>query len=96
MLEIRPNCENCNKELSYNSVDAMICSFECTFCSSCVTTILHNVCPNCCGGFEKRPIRPNEKLLKYPVRKDSYFRPVDIKKFKPLMDLKVSVNPSDR
>ena len=96
MLEIRPNCENCNKELSYNNVDAMICSFECTFCVSCTTNILHNVCPNCGGGFEKRPIRPKEKLLKYPARKDLYFRPVDIEKFKPLMDLKISVHPKDR
>src|SRR4030095_5237964 len=58
MLELRPTCENCNVPLLPNSLDAMICSFECTFCRSCVETILHNVCPNCGGGFCSRPIRP--------------------------------------
>ena len=58
MLELRPNCECCDKDLSPASTEAMICSYECTFCSDCVNTILHNVCPNCGGGFYSRPIRP--------------------------------------
>ncbi len=58
MLELRPTCENCNAALPPNSTDAMICTFECTFCRSCVENILHNVCPNCGGGFCPRPIRP--------------------------------------
>lgn len=58
MLEIRPNCEFCDKDLPAGAPDAMICSYECTFCASCVETTLHNVCPNCGGGFERRPIRP--------------------------------------
>ena len=58
MLEIRPNCEACDKDLAYNSTDAMICSYECTFCRTCVDEILNNVCPNCGGGFCSRPIRP--------------------------------------
>lgn len=58
MLEIRPTCENCGAQLPPNSLDAMICSFECTFCRSCVEAILDNVCPNCGGGFTPRPIRP--------------------------------------
>lgn len=58
MLELRPNCECCDKDLPANSDQAMICSYECTFCKSCVETILHNVCPNCGGGFVPRPIRP--------------------------------------
>ena len=58
MLELRPNCELCDKDLSPDSVEARICTYECTFCSSCVESILENVCPNCGGGFEKRPIRP--------------------------------------
>src|SRR5258708_13410487 len=58
MLELRPTCENCNAALPPNSTDAMICSFECTFCRSCVENILDNVCPNCGGGFCPRPIRP--------------------------------------
>jgi len=62
MLELRPSCENCNKALPPNSTDAMICSYECTFCQQCVNEILDNVCPNCGGGFCKRPIRPQNNL----------------------------------
>ncbi len=58
MLELRPNCEYCDKDLPPNSTEANICSYECTFCSNCVKNILFNVCPNCGGGFAKRPIRP--------------------------------------
>ncbi|MEQ2354670.1 DUF1272 domain-containing protein [Pseudoalteromonas piscicida] len=58
MLEIRPNCECCDKDLSPDSTDAMICTYECTFCKKCVDDILLNVCPNCGGGFVQRPIRP--------------------------------------
>jgi hypothetical protein len=57
-LELRPSCEHCNKQLSPNSTEAMICSFECTFCIGCVEHVLDNVCPNCGGGFCPRPIRP--------------------------------------
>jgi uncharacterized protein len=57
-LELRPNCEYCDKDLPPNAPDARICSYECTFCADCVETVLHNVCPNCGGGFEPRPIRP--------------------------------------
>jgi uncharacterized protein len=58
MLQLRPNCEACDKDLPPNAADARICTYECTFCADCVETVLHNVCPNCGGGFEKRPIRP--------------------------------------
>jgi uncharacterized protein len=58
MLELRPSCEHCNKALPPEAQDARICSFECTFCSTCVEQVLHNVCPNCGGGFTARPIRP--------------------------------------
>ena len=57
-LELRPNCEWCDKDLPPNSTEARICSYECTFCAECVETNLHNVCPNCGGGFVPRPIRP--------------------------------------
>ena len=57
-LEIRPNCEYCDKDLAPDAADARICSYECTFCADCVETKLHNVCPNCGGGFAPRPIRP--------------------------------------
>ena len=58
MLELRPTCENCNKALPPDSMDARICSYECTFCATCVEVVLEDVCPNCGGGFVPRPIRP--------------------------------------
>jgi hypothetical protein len=58
MLELRPTCEHCNRPLPPESTEARICSYECTFCAPCVDTVLHNVCPNCGGGFAPRPIRP--------------------------------------
>jgi uncharacterized protein len=85
MLELRPTCENCNKELNPHSLEAMICSFECTFCRTCVETVLENVCPNCGGGFSPRPIRPatnwkdNNFLGAYPATAKARHRPVDQK-----------------
>ena len=67
MLELRPNCENCGKGLPPDSLDARICSYECTFCSTCVDQVLMNVCPNCGGGFVPRPIRPKQNW-----RNDNY------------------------
>ncbi len=58
MLELRPGCEHCNKALPPHAQDARICTYECTFCADCVDQVLGNVCPNCGGGFEKRPVRP--------------------------------------
>src|SRR3984893_16627887 len=57
-LQLRPNCEYCDKDLPPNATEARICSYECTFCADCVETKLGNVCPNCGGGFVPRPIRP--------------------------------------
>lgn len=58
MLELRPNCEYCDRDLPADSLEARICSYECTFCADCVDNKLNNVCPNCGGGFVPRPIRP--------------------------------------
>ena len=58
MLLLKPNCEYCDRDLPPANPDAMICSYECTFCKDCVDEHLHNVCPNCGGGFVRRPIRP--------------------------------------
>jgi hypothetical protein len=57
-LQLRPNCEYCDKDLPPHSTEARICSYECTFCIDCATEKLSNVCPNCGGGFAPRPIRP--------------------------------------
>ena len=60
MLELKPNCEHCNKHLPPDSSEAFICSYECTFCADCVENELKHVCPNCGGGFERRPLRTKE------------------------------------
>lgn len=60
MLELRPTCEHCNKPLLPDSPEARICSYECTFCATCVESVLHNVCPDCGGGFVPRLIRPSK------------------------------------
>jgi hypothetical protein len=79
MLEIRPTCEHCNKTLPFDSKEAMICTFECTFCTDCVA-LLNEICPNCGGGFEKRPIRPKHLLDKYPVSTKIIHKPVNLEK----------------
>jgi hypothetical protein len=66
MLELRPNCECCDRDLAPDSADARICTFECTFCADCVETRLKGVCPNCGGGFVARPIRPPAALVRFP------------------------------
>jgi uncharacterized protein len=60
VLELRPNCELCDRELPPAAPDARICSYECTFCAACVDEVLSDVCPNCGGGFQPRPIRPEK------------------------------------
>ena len=67
MLLLRPNCECCDSDLPPESPDALICSFECTFCRVCAETILKGTCPNCRGELVARPRRPAEKLTKYPA-----------------------------
>ena len=76
MLELRPNCECCNKDLPPDSTDARICTFECTFCSDCTTTRLEHTCPNCGGDLVQRPRRPASKLAKYPASTERVLKPV--------------------
>ena len=66
MLQLRPNCECCDRDLPPDSKDARICTFECTFCADCADAVFHGTCPNCGGNFAPRPIRPAGKLVKYP------------------------------
>ncbi|MBD3885589.1 DUF1272 domain-containing protein [Phormidium tenue FACHB-886] len=74
MLELRPNCECCNRDLPPDSEEAMICSFECTFCKHCVETILFRACPNCGGEFVDRPIRPVAELIAHPASTKRVFK----------------------
>jgi hypothetical protein len=83
MLELRPTCEHCNKPLPPDSLEARICTYECTFCADCVENVIGNVCPNCGGGFVPRPIRPRTNwkgdnyLGKDPASTKVKHRPVD-------------------
>jgi hypothetical protein len=77
MLELRPTCEHCNTPLPPASPDARICSYECTFCASCVDGVLGNVCPNCGGGFAPRPIRPAANLARHPATTTITHKPID-------------------
>jgi uncharacterized protein len=67
MLELRPNCECCDRDLPPDSPDAMICTYECTWCRDCVENVLHGVCPNCGGNLQSRPVRPAAKLVQDPA-----------------------------
>lgn len=67
MLELRPGCECCDRDLPPDSPDARICSFECTFCRDCAEQRLGNRCPNCGGELLPRPRRPLEKLAHSPA-----------------------------
>ena len=75
MLELRPGCECCNADLPADSPDAMICSFECTFCRNCAQQRLHGICPNCGGMLVPRPTRPAALLEKYPASTVRVYKP---------------------
>jgi hypothetical protein len=75
VLELRPNCELCDVDLPADSPDARICTYECTFCASCVEGPLGGVCPNCGGNFARRPIRPPSQLAKDPASTVRVHRP---------------------
>ncbi len=75
MLELRPGCECCDKDLPPEVDDALICSFECTFCAACAGQILGGACPNCGGELVPRPRRPASKLLNNPASMIRVFNP---------------------
>ncbi len=103
MLELRPTCEHCNRALPPDSLDARICSYECTFCATCVETVLGNdACPNCGGGFVPRPIRPstnwhNDNYLgKDPASATIKHRPVDLQSYARLVAALAGLPPERR
>jgi uncharacterized protein len=75
MLALRPNCECCNRDLPPHATDALICTFECTFCRACGEGVLASICPNCGGELVARPRRPAAKLAKYPASTERIFKP---------------------
>ena len=82
MLALQPNCEHCGKNLAPNSAEAMICSFECTYCQQCALDLFENVCPSCGGNFVPRPIRPVDMLQKYPASEKPVYKPKKSEQFK--------------
>jgi hypothetical protein len=75
MLEMRPGCECCDKDLPADASGAFICSFECTFCEDCASRTLYYICPNCGGDLVERPIRPTHKLKNNPASDKRIFKP---------------------
>src|ERR1700722_11497790 len=75
MLELRPNCECCGKDLPPDSAEAEICSFECTFCSLCAKDKLHGACPNCGDELVVRPRRSDANLAVHPASTKPVFKP---------------------
>ena len=75
MLQLRPNCECCNRDLPPESTEARICSFECTFCEPCASQVLRGSCANCGGELVARPRRSATKLAQFPASADRVFKP---------------------
>lgn len=75
MLEMRPGCECCDRDLPPDAVGARICSFECTFCQDCADRRLAGTCPNCGGVLVARPPRPAAKLARHPASTTRVFKP---------------------
>jgi hypothetical protein len=75
MLQLRPSCECCDRDLPPDSEDARICSFECTFCVGCADGRLDGRCPNCGGELLRRPRRPAAKLERFPASTERVFKP---------------------
>ena len=96
MLEIRPNCEHCNKDLPNTSIEAMICSFECTYCKSCALEIFENVCPTCSGNFVSRPIRPSKYMEEYPASTNVVYKPKDLERAKKKTEKYKLIKPVNR
>jgi uncharacterized protein len=75
MLDLRPNCECCDRDLPPDSRDARMCTYECTFCADCAETKLQGICPNCSGELVRRPIRPAKMLAKHPASTKRVLKP---------------------
>ncbi len=102
MLELRPSCEHCNTALPPDSLDARICTFECTFCANCADNLLQNTCPNCGGNFVPRPIRPaknwkaNNYLGAHPASTKIKHRPVNLEEHAKILAAQNGLPPEQR
>ena len=75
MLLLKPSCECCDRNLPPDAPDAVICTYECTFCRDCAENVLKGKCPNCGGEMVRRPRRPPERLAKHPASTERVFKP---------------------
>ena len=73
MLEMRPDCEKCGRDLPADIHGAFIRSFECTFCATCADK-LDETCPNCGGDLLDRPLREGAALAKFPASTERKFK----------------------
>lgn len=102
MLELRPSCEHCARDLPPESLEARVCTYECTFCTSCVEHVLRGVCPNCGGGFVPRPVRPRTEWLQgvslahQSARATRVHRPVDLERHAALVQRVGVTSPEAR
>ncbi|WP_425056502.1 DUF1272 domain-containing protein [Pseudomonas abyssi] len=77
MLQLRPNCECCDTDLPADASNALICSFECTFCQTCAAQRFGGRCPNCGGNLVTRPVRPASLLQRYPASRERVLKAHD-------------------
>ena len=102
MLALKPSCEHCDRDLPADAEDAMICSYECTFCKHCVDVVLLNVCPNCGGGFCPRPVRPRRQwrtgvsLEQHPAQQMRTLKPVKVEEHRSFAATLKAMDPRDR
>jgi uncharacterized protein len=102
MLQLRPNCEYCDRDLPPDSIKARICTYECTFCADCVDAVLRNVCPNCGGGFVPRPLRPKVErrpgvgLAKQPASTKRVHLSWDRNELRSFVAAVAGIDPRDR
>jgi hypothetical protein len=75
VLQLRPGCECCDRDLPPDSPDARICTYECTFCVTCAETVLQGICPNCKGELVRRPRRPAAMLARNPASTERVHHP---------------------
>jgi hypothetical protein len=75
VLDLRPNCECCDRDLPPESEVARICTYECTFCAACADGVFGGTCPNCGGELVRRPVRPAAMLAKHPASTERVTKP---------------------
>ena len=76
----------------------MVDEIRCPRCDSKMVDMqtCHMFCPNCGGGFEKRPIRPKSQLLKHPASVVKFYKPLDVENFKTVLYEFRGITPENR